>query len=154
MFSPRSKNQRHSTLKAGASQNSVFPDVPTAWKALSCLSAQPVCLSDAVWTLWAVLQRHPTAVRCNCTHIWRPRPTHCYPASSTQLFFFLASANYKHMRPCGSTDCCQTSRLLFPLSSALWHAGRFMLSPKKALNAVLRFLLNGPQQAAQLGNYD
>lgn len=56
-----------------------------------------------------------------------PKPPPLFPLSPP----FFASANYKHMRPCGSTDCCQTSRLLFLLSSALWHAGRFILPPWK-----------------------
>lgn len=58
------------------------------------------------------------------------------------------------MWPCGSTDCCQTSRLLFSLSSALWHAGRLILPPQKEPQRCVKFLLNGPQEAAQFGKYD
>lgn len=87
MFSPCPKKQRQSTLEAGTSQNSVFPDVPPAWKTLSCLSAQPVCVSDAVLTLWAVFQRLPETAHRNCIHIWPPRLTHRFPASRPQLFF-------------------------------------------------------------------
>lgn len=69
-----------------------------------------------------------------------PSPHPCFHFPPSPPFFFFASANYKHMRPCGSTDCCQTSRLLFLLSSALWHAGRFMLPPKKSLNGAFSFV--------------
>lgn len=75
-----------------------------------------------------------------------------HPCFHPPLFFF-ASANYKHMRPCGSTDCCQASRLLFPLSSALWHAGRFMPPPLKGASTLLLVLLGGPQEAALLGKW-
>lgn len=67
-------------------------------------------------------------------------------------FFFLASANYKHMRPCGYTACCQISRLLLPLSSALWHAGRFILPPKWSLSAVLSFYWKVPGKQLSLEN--
>lgn len=72
---------------------------------------------------------------------------------STFPSFFFASTNYKHMRPCGSTDCCQTSRLLFLLSSALWHAGRFILPPpERSLSAAFRFV--GGVLWRQLGKFD
>lgn len=101
-----------------------------------CLLSLSVC-QEALWTLWGGLpapprgrssQLHPHLAATSRTSLpnFHPAPNFFF------LSFFsppLASANYKHMRPCGSTDCCQTSRLLFPLSSALWHAGRFILPP-------------------------
>lgn len=86
------KKKRQSTLEAGTRQNSVFPDVPPAWKALSCLSAQPVCVSDTVLTFWAVTQRHPEVAPRDCIHIWPPRPTQRFPAFTSPrhpYFFFL-----------------------------------------------------------------
>lgn len=89
-----------------------------------------------------VPQRHLEAPPCNCSHIWPPRPLHATffspfppPFSSSSLSFhtFFVSSNCKHMYSV-STSCCQADSLrrccFSPLSSALWHVGRFISALK------------------------
>lgn len=125
------------------------------WKELSCL---PACLS--IWTrcgltLWTVSQRHPEASPSICSHIWPPRPPrHLLFFPPPPLLLLLSTLFFSLItNTCGlcfhqllpSRQSAALLLLLFPLSSALWHAGGF-ISPKRSLNFGLSFAEKEQQQ--------